>query len=132
MITAIRLPSLYSLLLGAENWSMTLSRKKLRRVLLSQHCIVYKFACDLCDVVYAGYIARHFHPCIAEHKYSAICKHFSEAQLVTKIFLMRVNFELLKSDTENLTTFFTKCHSSKNFRPSLNTQSDSNSVKLFV
>jgi len=36
----------------------------------SQHCVVYKFARDLCDADYAGYITRHLHQRIAEHKYS--------------------------------------------------------------
>ena len=41
--------------------------------LINQHCIVYKFTCDLCDTDYVGY-TRLFQR-IAEHKYSAIGKH---------------------------------------------------------
>ena len=52
---------------------------------MNQQCIVYYFKCDLCDVNYVrdadyvGYTARHLHQCIAEHKNSAIGRHFSEA-----------------------------------------------------
>ena len=29
--------------------------------IVSQHCVVYKFACDLCDADYVGYTTRHLH-----------------------------------------------------------------------
>ena len=46
--------------------------------LINQHCIVYKFSCDLCDTDYVGYTSRHLFQCIAEHKYSAIGKQLQE------------------------------------------------------
>ena len=49
-----------------------LKPKEIKPCIVSQQCVVYKFACDLCDADYAGYIARHLHQRIAEHKYSAI------------------------------------------------------------
>ena len=52
-----------------------LKLKEIKPSIVSQHCVVYKFSCDLCDSDYVGYIARHLHRCIAEHKYSAIGKH---------------------------------------------------------
>ena len=48
--------------------------------MVSQQCVVYKFACDLCDAEYVGYTARHLHQRIAEHKCSSIGKHLLEAQ----------------------------------------------------
>ena len=58
-----------------------LKRKEIMPSIVSQRCVVYKFACDLCDADYVGYIARHLHERIAEHNYSATCigKHFLEA-----------------------------------------------------
>ena len=53
--------------------------KEIKPSVVSQHCVVYKFACDLCDADYVGYTARHLHQRIDEHKYSAIGKHFLEA-----------------------------------------------------
>ena len=46
--------------------------------------------------------------------------NISEKPMVTKIYLMRVNFAFLRSATDNLTAMFTK-----ELRPSLNTQSNS-------
>ena len=53
--------------------------KEIKPSVVSQHCVVYKFACDLCDADHVGYTARHLHQRIAEHKYSAIGEHFLEA-----------------------------------------------------
>ena len=47
---------------------------------ISQQCVVYEFACDLCDADYMGYTARHLQQRIAELKYSAIGKQFLEEQ----------------------------------------------------
>ena len=47
--------------------------------IVNQQCVVYHFSCDLCDADYDGYIARHLHQRIAEHKYLAISRHFLEA-----------------------------------------------------
>ena len=46
--------------------------------LINQHCVVYKFSCDLCDTDYVGYTSRHLFQRIAEHKHSAIGKHLKE------------------------------------------------------
>ena len=40
--------------------------------LINQHCLVYKFSCDLCDTDYVGYTSRHLFQRIAEHKHSSI------------------------------------------------------------
>ena len=42
-------------------------------------CLVYNFVCDLCDADYVSYTARHLFQRVAEHKNSAIGKHFHEA-----------------------------------------------------
>ena len=52
-----------------------LKPKEIKPSIVSQRCVVYKFACDLCDADYVGYTARHLHQRIVEHKYSAIGKH---------------------------------------------------------
>ena len=43
--------------------------------LINQHCVVYKFSCNLCDSDYVGFTSRHLFQRIAEHKYSAIGQH---------------------------------------------------------
>ena len=52
--------------------------KEIKPSIVSQQCVVYKYACDMCDADYVGYTARHLHQRIAEHKYSAIGKNLSE------------------------------------------------------
>ena len=133
MISAIRLPSLYSLFLRAKNWSKILSQKKFKPSIVSQHCVVYKFALDLCDADYAGYTARHLH----------------QRQVKTSIQLsVNINIFLEAHGDKNLLNedqfrVLKKCHGKfdsliyemlliKELRPSLNTQSDSISAKLFV
>ena len=56
-----------------------LKPKEIKPSIVSRQCVVYKFACDLCDADYVGYTARHLHQLIAEHKYSAIGKHLLDA-----------------------------------------------------
>ena len=46
--------------------------KEIKPCIVSQQCVVHKFACDLCDADYVGYTTRHLHQRIAKHKYSAI------------------------------------------------------------
>ena len=54
-------------------------KNEIKSSIVSQHSVVYTFACDLCDADYVGYTARHLYQRIAKHKYSAIGKHPLEA-----------------------------------------------------
>ena len=69
--------------------------KEIKPSTASQHCVVYKFACDLCDADYVGYAALHFHQCVAEW-------HGDKN-------LIKGQFYALKSATGNVTASFTKC-----------------------
>ena len=51
--------------------------------LINQQSVVYEFTCDLCDTNYIGYICRHLHQCVEEHKHSAIGKHFRDVHDIT-------------------------------------------------
>ena len=53
--------------------------KEMKPSIVNKKCVVYHFSCDLCDADYVGYTARHLHQRIAEHKNSAIGRHFLEA-----------------------------------------------------
>ena len=44
-----------------------LKPKEIKPSIVSQHCVGYKFSCDLCDADYVGYTARHLHQHIVEH-----------------------------------------------------------------
>ena len=50
--------------------------KEIKPSIVNKQCVVYNFSCDLCDADYVGYTARHLHQRIAEHKNSAIGRHF--------------------------------------------------------
>ena len=56
-----------------------LNPKEIKLSIVSKQCLVYHFTCDQCDADYVGYAARHLHQRIAEHKISAIGRHFLEA-----------------------------------------------------
>ena len=61
-----------------KNQEQDFKLKEIRLSIVSQHCIVYRFACDLCDADYVGYSGRYLYQRIAEHKYSAMGKHLLE------------------------------------------------------
>ena len=56
-----------------------LKPKEIKPSIVNKQCVVYYFSCDLCDADYVGYTTRHLHHRIAEHKNSAIGRHFLEA-----------------------------------------------------
>ena len=93
--------------------------------------IDYKFACDLCDADYVGYTARHLHQRIAEHKYSSIGKHLLEAH-GDKNLLNEGQFRVLKKCHGKFDCLVYETLFIQELKPSLNTQSDSISAKLFV
>ena len=56
-----------------------LKPKEAKPSIVNHQCVVYHFVCDLWDADYVGYTARHLFQRVAEHKNSAIGKHFHEA-----------------------------------------------------
>ena len=62
-----------------------LKPKEIKPSIVNQQCVVYKFACDLCDADYVGYTALHLHQRIAKHKYLSIGKHLLEAHNNTNL-----------------------------------------------
>ena len=100
-------------------------RKEIMLSIVSQRCVVYKFACDLCDADYVGYRARLLHERIAEHNYSATCigKHFLEAY-GDKNPLNECQFRVLKKCHRKFDCLVYEMPFIKETRPSLETQSD--------
>ena len=47
-----------------------LKPKEIKPSIVSQYCIVYRFASDLRYADYVGYTARHLHQCIADAVFS--------------------------------------------------------------
>ena len=87
------MPSLYSQC--EQKLEQDLKRKEVKPSIVSQHCVGYKFACDLCDADFIGYTARHLHQRIAEHWYWAFGKNNLEVQ-VDKNFLCEDQIGVLK------------------------------------
>ena len=96
--------------------------------IVSQHCIVYKFACDLRGADYVGYTARHLHQRVAEHRYSAICKHFLEEHGDENL-MNDGQFGVLKKCHGKLDCLVYEMLFIKELRTSLNSQRDSISAK---
>ena len=108
-----------------------LKPKEIKPSIVNRQCVVYTFACDLCDADYVGYTARHLHQRIAEHKYSSIGKHLLEAH-GDKNLLNEGQFRVLKKCHGKFDCLVYEMLFIQELKPSLNTQSDSISAKLFV
>ena len=108
-----------------------LKPKEIKPSIVNRQCVVYKFACDLCDADYVGYTARHLHQRIAEDKYSSIGKHLLEAH-GDKNLLNEGQFRVLKKCHGKFDCLVYEMLFIQELKPSLNTQSDSISAKLFV
>ena len=108
-----------------------LKPKEIKPSIVNRQCVVYKFACDLCDADYVGYTARHLHQRIAKHKYSSIGKHLLEAH-GDKNLLNEGQFCVLKKCHGKFDCLVYEMLFIQELKPSLNTQSDSISAKLFV
>ena len=108
-----------------------LKPEEIKLSIVNQQCVGYKFAWDLCDADYIGYTGQHLHQRIAEHKYSAIGKHFLEAHS-DKNLLNEGQFRILKKCHGKFDCLIYEMLFIKELRPSLNTQSDSISAELFV
>ncbi|CAH3037844.1 unnamed protein product, partial [Porites lobata] len=99
--------------------------KEIKPSIVNKQCVVYQFSCDLCDADYVGYTARHLHQRIAEHKNSAIGRHFLEAH--GNNILLRESQFTSKFDCLVFEMLFIK-----KLKPNLNIQTDSICAKLFV
>ena len=99
--------------------------------IVNQQCVVYRFVCDLCDADYVGYTARHLFQRVAEHKNSAIGKHFHEAH-GRRDRLNESHFKILRKCQGKFDCLVFEMLYIKKFKPNLNVQSDSIRAKLFV
>ena len=99
--------------------------------IVNKQCVVYHFSCDLCDADYVEYTARHLHQRIAEHKNSAIGRHFLEAH-GNKNLLKEDQFTVLRKCQGKFDCLVFEMLFIKNLKPNLNIQTDSIRAKRFV
>ena len=108
-----------------------LKPKEIKPSIVNQQCVVYLFSCDLCDADYVEYTARHLHQRIAEHKNSAIGRHFLEAH-GNNNFLKENQLTVLRRCQGKFDSLVFEMLFIKNLKPNLNIQTDSIRAKLFV
>ena len=105
--------------------------KEIKPSIVNKQCVVYHFSCDLCDADYVGYTARHLHQRIAEHKNSAIGRHFLEAHGNNNL-LRESQFTVLRKCQSKFDCLVFEMLFIKKLKPNLNIQTDSIRAKLFV
>jgi len=108
-----------------------LKPKEIKRSIVNKQCVVFHFSCDLCDADYVEYTARHLHQRVAEHKNSAIGRHFLEAHGNNKL-LKENQFTVLRKCQRKFYCLVFEMLFIKILKPNLNTQTDSIRAKLFV
>ena len=109
--------------------------KEAKPSIVNQQCVVYRFVCDLCDTDYVGYtaffnVSAPFSR-VAEHKNSAIGKHFHEVH-GRRDRLNESHFKILRKCQGKFDCLAFEMLYIKKFKPNLNVQSDSIRAKLFV
>ena len=105
--------------------------KETKPSIVNQQCVVYHFVCDLCDADYVGYTARHLFQRVAEHKNSAIGKHFHEAH-GRRDRLNESHFKILRKCQGKFDCLVFEMLYIKKLKPNLNVQTDTIRAKLFV
>ena len=98
-----------------------LKPKEIKPSIVNQQCVVYHFSCDLCDADYVGYTARHLFQRVAEHKNSAIGKHFLEAHGSNHL-LNESYFNILRKCESKFDCLVFEMLYIKKLNPSLNIQ----------
>ena len=84
-----------------------------------QQCVVYHFSRDLCDADHVGYPTRHLFQRVAEHKYSAIGKHLTEAHGGSDL-LNESCFKALKKSQSKFDCLVFEMLYTKRLKPNLN------------
>ena len=91
--------------------------------IVNQQCVVYHFVCDLCDADCRLYSRTPFQR-VAEHKNSAIGKHFYEAH-GRRDRLNESHFQILRKCQGKFDCLVFEMLYIKKFKPNLNVQTDS-------
>ena len=85
--------------------------------------MVYFFDCDLCDADYVGFLSRHLHQRVEEHKRSVIGNHVRE-QHGNEPCEIAKNFRVLKKCSSKFDCLIFEMFFIRDLKPQLNKQSD--------
>ena len=107
-----------------------LKPKEAKPSIVNQQCVVYHFVCDLCDADYVGNTARHLFQRVAEHKNSAIDKHFHEAH-GRRDRLNESHFKILRKCQCKFDCLVFEMLYIKKIKPNPNVQTDFDTCKTF-
>ena len=107
-----------------------LKLKEIKPSIVNKQCVVYHFSCELCDADYVGYTAQYLPQRNAEHKNSAIGRHFLEAH--SNNLLKENQFTVLRKCQGKFDCLVFEMLFIKNLKPDLNIQTDSIRAKHFV
>ena len=125
------LASLGSQFFVSKKLEQDLRPKEAKPSIVNRQCVVYHFVCDLCAADYVGYTARHLFQRVAEHKNSAIGKHFHEGH-GRRDRLNESHFKILRKCQGKFDCLVFEMLYIKKLKPNLNVQTDSIRAKLFV
>ena len=108
----------------SKKLQQVLKPKEAKPSIVNQQCVVYHFVSDLCDADYVGYTARHHFQRVADHKNSAIGKHFDEAHGRSDL-LNESHFKILRKRQGKFDCLVFEMFYIKKFNSTLNVQTDS-------
>ena len=102
--------------------------------IVTQQCVVYLLKCDLCDAGYVGYTKGHLHKRVEGHrqKASSICKHYSKEHNAAIPNNFSARFNVMKKCTNKFDCLVNGMLCIQDLKPTLNVQSDSLRVKVFM
>ena len=92
--------------------------------IVNQQNVVNYYKCGLCDADYVGFISRHLHQRVEEHKRSTIGSHVKDEH-GTDPETIGSNFEILKKRQSKLDCLIFEMLFIHKLQPKLNKQSDS-------
>ena len=110
---------------------MEINLEVYRKSLFGSRNVATRSRCICSSVEIVGYTARHLFQRVAEHKNSAIGKHFLEVH-GNKHLLNEVHFKILRKCQSKFDCLIFEMLFIKKIKPCLNTQADSIRAKLFV
>ena len=90
---------------------------------------LYNFKCDQCEADYVGHTSRYLHQRTEEHKNSAIGKHIKNVHK-RNLDNMDLNYSILRKCNGKFDGLMFQMVFIRNFKLSLNTQTESIKAKL--